>query len=297
MLYLLIMFYLLFVSLFCKKYNFGLNFDIMIFFSSNIFYKICQNKDFFFWKFNFLRRFRIYWRILFFRIYWRSIEFYIKISILFFSYKHLKKISKYEIIYLINQKDETASAIGVSYVSNYIYIPRSIKYESKEYVVTSVSNCAFTSQLRIKLIKFGQDSEIWMIESNALAISKVEQFYLPASVIELKEGWCRYTVDLKQVEIDPRNPRYSDIKNDGYDIFVFAVRDITEALIPSYIKIIGLHAFNYCTKLQKPWISTKFWTSNHLQRSFCKFNRDSQSHNPSSCQAHLWRRLFIMHKY
>ena len=153
---------------------------------------------------------------------------------------------------MINQKDETASAIGVSYVSNYIYIPRSIKYESKEYVVTSVSNCAFTSQLRIKLIKFGQDSEIWMIESNALAISKVEQFYLPASVIELKEGWCRYTVDLKQVEIDPRNPRYSDIKNDGYDIFVFAVRDITEALIPSYIKIIGLHAFNYCTKLQKP---------------------------------------------
>ena len=169
----------------------------MIFFSSNIFYKICQNKDFFFEN-------SIFWEDseyiedIFFRIYWRSIEFYIKISILFFSYKHLKKISKYEIIYLINQKDDTASAIGVSYVSNYIHIPRSIRYESKEYVVTSVSNCAFTSQLRIKFIKFGQDSEIWMIESNALAISKVEQFYLPASVIELKEGWCRYTVDLKQ---------------------------------------------------------------------------------------------------
>lgn len=43
-----------------------------------------------------------------------------------------KKISKFEIIYLINQKDETASVICVSYVSNYIYIPRSIRYESKE---------------------------------------------------------------------------------------------------------------------------------------------------------------------
>ncbi|KAK8838602.1 hypothetical protein M9Y10_033234 [Tritrichomonas musculus] len=172
-----------------------------------------------------------------------------------------KKIIKDEIIYLINQNIETASVIGVSYVENDIYIPRSIRYESKEYVVTSVSNGAFTTQLGIKSIKFAQDSEIRTIESHAFANSKVQQLYFPASVTDLKEGWCRYTFELKRVEIDPRNPRYSvldgkfvigksDIKNDGYDILVFAVRDITEALIPSYIKVIGPHAFHFCTKLR-----------------------------------------------
>ena len=179
-----------------------------------------------------------------------------------FSVQTSKKISKDEIIYLVNQNDETASVIGISYVANDIYIPRSIRDESKEYIVTSVSNGAFTSRLRIKSIKFAQDSELRTIESNAFANSKVEKLYFPASVTDLKEGWCRYTFELKRVEIDPRNPRYSvldgkfiigksDIKNDGYDILVFAVRNITEALIPSYIKVIGPHAFHFCTSLRK----------------------------------------------
>ena len=126
-----------------------------------------------------------------------------------------------------------------------------------------------------------------------LQFQKLNNFIYQQAWLNSRKDGVDIQLIWNKVEIDPRNPRYSvidwkfiigksDIKNDGYDIFVFAVRDIIEALIPSYIKIIGLHAFNNCANLQKPWISTKFWTSNHLQRNFCKFNQDSQSHNPSS---------------
>ncbi|KAK8870878.1 hypothetical protein M9Y10_008776 [Tritrichomonas musculus] len=156
--------------------------------------------------------------------------------------------------YSINEEEKTANVIRCQDNISEIIIPRSIKYESNEYVVTTISNGAF-GYSNVRSISFEPNSELRTIERNALYDSTLARLQIPASAIELEDGWCIGTKDLSHVEVEPGNARYSsfdgkciigksDITQEDYDTLVFWVRDTLEANIPPTIKIIGPYAFS-----------------------------------------------------
>ena len=65
-----------------------------------------------------------------------------------------------------------------------VTIPRSFNYESKEYIVTSILEGAF-SRSRIKSIDFESDSGLQIIYKGAFAYSFIETIGLPSSCIGL----------------------------------------------------------------------------------------------------------------
>ena len=82
--------------------------------------------------------------------------------------------------------------------------------------------------------------------------SAINTLIIPSCVSEFKEGWCKGTNKLIIILImpsDEENIFYydnkfiigkSDPKSDVFDVLIFARRDIKEALIPSFIKILML---------------------------------------------------------
>ena len=165
------------------------------------------------------------------------------------------------VIYSINENEKTASIIDSILYSTSIVIPRSIVYESSEYPVISILEGSFNKSI-IKALDFALDSETKTIENSAFDFSSIESITIPSSLTELKDNWCSYVYELKQIKVMPNNPRYkvyddkfiigkSSIEQDNYDILVFCVRNIENVTIPSFIEIIGPYSFSHCKNLQQ----------------------------------------------
>ena len=112
----------------------------------------------------------------------------------------------------------------------------------------------------LKNFNLPENSELQIIDDCAISGSPIEYLFIPASLTDLKDGWCLLTRVLNKVKVDPRNPRYasidgkvvvgkSDESNENYDILVFAARGIAKVKIPSSIKVIASNAFEYCRSL------------------------------------------------
>ena len=148
---------------------------------------------------------------------------------------HMQTILQEGIRYSIDETENTASVIKcVSYKPNVI-IQRTIKYESKEYIVTSIAelrtieqNAFYTSKLESinnpahvtqisqytffacyehVRVDFEPNSELRKIEKFAFAQSTLQSITIPASVVELEEGWCSGTEDLNHIDVDLGNKR------------------------------------------------------------------------------------------
>ena len=166
-----------------------------------------------------------------------------------------QKITQGFIEYSINEEEKTASITECRYNVTELHIPRSIKYKSNEYIVTSISNYAFAHS-EVKRILFAPNSKLRTIGKEAFTVSLVTRILIPASTVELDERCFIGALCLTHVEVDPGNARYlsvgwkyvigkSDIAKEDYDTLIFWDRDLTEANIPSTIKYIGERAFEY----------------------------------------------------
>lgn len=99
-----------------------------------------------------------------------------------------RKIQYEGLEYLINNADLTAGVIGYNSTKINVIIPRSIIFESKEFIVISILEHAFDRKV-IKSIEFAADSEVRTIENNAFEYCYVESISFPPSLIELKAHW------------------------------------------------------------------------------------------------------------
>lgn len=75
--------------------------------------------------------------------------------------------------YLLNKKEKSAFVIDHDRSNNsalHINIPRSIKHESVEYVIKSISKNSFSSSL-VCGVRFATDSEIQIIDENSFSDS------------------------------------------------------------------------------------------------------------------------------
>ena len=163
-----------------------------------------------------------------------------------------------DLTFQIDKINRTASLIKVRYSNKKHIIPRTVQYESTEYIITSITGI----YCDINTINFAEDSAIKTFYFGALSYADLEEIYFPASLKELKEGWCHWTKNLTKIIISPNNNQFifKDNKlllgkscpdNDEFDVILFAARDIEEISIPSNIKIISSYAFEYCLYLNK----------------------------------------------
>ena len=103
--------------------------------------------------------------------------------------------------------------------------------------------------------------------------SKISKLAIPSSFSKFMKGWCTRANLLKDIQILESNERNiisyknefilgkSNPKNEQFDVLLFANRNITEAIIPSFIKQIGCNAFSSCFHMN----SVKFEDNSELE--------------------------------
>lgn len=118
--------------------------------------------------------------------------------------------------YKINKVNKTASLIFVNKEMENLFIPRSIKYQSNEYLITSIVGVGYNqSSKKIKTVSFDKNSAVTTIFANAFDGLNIEQINFPNSLKELKDKWCAYTFYLKRIIIPKENKRFI-FKDDKY---------------------------------------------------------------------------------
>ena len=109
-----------------------------------------------------------------------------------------------EITFKIDKTNQTASLFKVSHYIEELIIPRTVKHETIEYLITSI--CIGDN---IKTIKFSEDSAVKTFYRNSHNISeKITEIYFPSSLEKLKDGWCDSLNKLTKIIISPLNDKF-----------------------------------------------------------------------------------------
>ena len=129
--------------------------------------------------------------------------------------EQIKKVNQGKLSYNLNEEDKTASVFGNNLYLGDIVIPRSINYENQQYIVTSISKCAFKDQKSIKNISFPPDSELETIEEDAFLSSSIESISIPSHVTKICSGAFNDCRNLSKFEI----PTNTELKTVGEHAF------------------------------------------------------------------------------
>lgn len=161
-----------------------------------------------------------------------------------------------EIRYEFNENEGTANVVGFRCKKKSdIIIPRSVNYNSKEYVVTKISQKAFSFSQKVKSLQFSEDSEIRIIEQKAFQLSSIEKIIIPPSLTQLDERCFYLAINLKKVIVMPNNPVYCSLYNDqiicqkssiekvDFDVLFYCVQNLETITIPNFIETIGAFSF------------------------------------------------------
>lgn len=119
-----------------------------------------------------------------------------------------------ELHFKLDQENHTASLTTSPDVYGDIFIPRSINYQSTDYLITSISKDAFTNPFNeIKSIDFPKNSAFRTFEKGSLSASFVHCLTIPASVDELQDGWCKGASNLTKIKLSPKNNNFKLIND------------------------------------------------------------------------------------
>lgn len=178
----------------------------------------------------------------------------------------MKLIKHFGLLIELNLKMRTASIRKVDEQPDMIEIPRSVNYNSTEYVIKSIRPYAFYGAKTYfykpdKAISFAEDSEILIFDDYSFKCSIINSLSIPASLEYLGKGWCEETRLLTKISISPKNKNFvyydekmilgkTNIMDDNYDTIYFARRDVEDIRIPSFIKHIEQSAFDCCNKIE-----------------------------------------------
>lgn len=147
------------------------------------------------------------------------------------------------IIYLINEKEKTASVVGCNSNNSKIFLPASINYELNEYPVTSIKKKAFEF-CSITSIEFSENSKLQTIEEYAFNKASIESITIPSEVTFIGYFAFSYCYQLQHIEFSKES------KLQIIEERAFSGTSIKSIKIPSEVIYIGERAFSNCHKLQ-----------------------------------------------
>ena len=167
--------------------------------------------------------------------------------------------------YSLDEEKKIAFVLNLN-IKNDIFIPRSIVYNSQEYIITGIRPKAFNGIRKVHSVSFAESSEVKIIEPNAFFSYSINSITLPPSVTQIKDGWCSYAPSLSKIKVDPNNQYYksyqdqfifakSSPEQENFNVLIFSVSQIQIATIPDYIEIFGPRAFYICDKLSQITLS------------------------------------------
>ena len=166
-----------------------------------------------------------------------------------------KKVLENNIIYVLNEKDKTASVFDSKDVKD-IFIPQFIQHKGIEYTITSILENSLIRKcdecMLSKKVTISKDSKIRKIEKCSISYD-YDDLMIPDSVEEL-ENCSHYNNYLLKIKVSPKNKNFilfddkyiigkTDRKSDEFDsLVVFQSKD-SEVNIPSFIKRIESYCF------------------------------------------------------
>lgn len=109
-----------------------------------------------------------------------------------------------------------------------VTIPSHIKY---------INSFSFEFCSNLESIEFSEDSELLSIGEGAFSHSSLSKIFIPSKVEKLKEGWCKWTSELKNISVSDKNLNFrmiedkmivgkSNSKSEYFDTLIFANRII-----------------------------------------------------------------------
>ena len=154
----------------------------------------------------------------------------------------LKEVEYIGINYAINIEDKTACAISLK--NPYVIIPRSIVYQSQEYIITNIIKHIFKYS-DIKSIKISSDSNLQIFNDDAFSNSMIRTITFPTQVEKIGKHSFASCNFLKRVEIQ------NDSKPQSIEKEIFLSSSIERLKIPPRATKIGERSFSFCKKTQK----------------------------------------------
>lgn len=180
--------------------------------------------------------------------------------------KGIKKLvqQKYiinDIQYTINKDSKTAKVVHRIKNMVTVTIPKSITVNSEELIITEITENSSSISSSVRNFNFVPDSKVRLIGRSVFSGSKLQSLSIPSSVEELQDGWYFGLDDLTEIKIGAKNKNFmiydrnlllkkSNPKSDIFDILIFACKNIENATIPPFVKVIDKFAFRNCQRLK-----------------------------------------------
>ena len=170
--------------------------------------------------------------------------------------KSLKIISKYAFHQCnVLKKIEFEKDSQLELIDDFAFAQTKLEKITIPKHVKKIGKSAFYFIDNLEEVVFERDSEIQTICENAFQNSGIFSLQIPEHLVDLQEGWCNGTEQLANIEISPKNERFSmlnqemiigrdDSKSEIYDTLIFVCRDLNHVKIPSYIKHINPYALS-----------------------------------------------------
>lgn len=145
----------------------------------------------------------------------------------FFQRQPKKILTDSGLIYILNEKEKTAILERDKTAVGDIVIPRSIIYNSEEFIITEILENSFNGSINIYSISFQENSEITKIGEGAFFHSSIHSISLPLKLIEIPSFLISCCFNLQSVEI-PENSELRIIDKNA-----FCKCTITSLFVPS----------------------------------------------------------------
>lgn len=152
--------------------------------------------------------------------------------------------NEFDLQLLMDPRKLTCKIIESSFKSGDVNIPRIIKYEDKEYRLTTIGNNAFKDNKRIKSFKCSEDTEIKSIFMHSFENSSLESIIIPPKVKKINEFAFSRCYFLHTVTF-PSNSQLQSIKASS-----FYFSNINFIKIPASVQMISDRAFCDCRNLK-----------------------------------------------
>lgn len=140
--------------------------------------------------------------------------------------------------------DKTASLFLDVSATGDVIIPRSIIFNSNEYIITEICEGSFKSSSNINSIQFDVNSMVKLIDNLTFSKSSIKKILIPASVTNIGSFVFSYCKFLKKIDFS-ENSELNEIEKSAFSNS--AIESIT---IPRSVVKLGECCFYYCKQLK-----------------------------------------------